>query len=81
MLKKLVVAVTSVSLAVSPAIAQSSAVSAAPQPATEQVEGSELRAPGFPIAPLLALTLIILGILLATETFPFEDDDGPRVSP
>lgn len=88
MLKKLLVAATSMSLAVSPAIAQSSAAAAAPQPTMEVVDGSELRgrgrgqARGFIIAPLVALTLIILGILLATGNFPFDDDDkGPRVSP
>ncbi len=75
-MKKLIVAIAATSLSAAPVVAQTASV---PQPATEQVEGSELRGPpGTPFAPLLALTLIILGILLATETFPFEDD-GPNV--
>lgn len=76
MMKSLVLAATTISLAVSPVAAQTSAAVAAPQPAIEQVEGSELRAPGAGIGLALVAIIFILGALLATETFPFDDDEG-----
>ena len=86
MLKKIVVAASAMSLAVSPAVAQSARTAAAapavaaPQPAAEQVDGSELRAPGAPIAGAVFVIIIILGVLLAAGIL-FDDDDGTPITP
>lgn len=66
--KKAITAVSAVALLAAPTIA--AAQTAPVEPATESVEGSELRG-GF-IIPLIALVAIILGILAATQ------DDGDR---
>ncbi len=80
MLKNLFLGATALSLSTSPVLAQTSGLPA-PQPAAEELAGSQLRAPGSPFAPLLFTVIIVLGVLLAFEEFPFEDDDGPAVSP
>ncbi|HEX8365512.1 MAG TPA: hypothetical protein VF603_09545 [Allosphingosinicella sp.] len=51
------------------------AQSAAPEPASESVEGSELRG-GF-IVPLLALIAIILGLCAATDICGADDEELP----
>ncbi|MDP8994640.1 MAG: hypothetical protein M3N07_06645 [Pseudomonadota bacterium] len=69
--KKIVAATSAVALVAAPTIAV--AQTTAPiEPASEQVEGSELRG-GF-IIPLIAIIAIILGILAATH----EDEDPPH---
>ena len=66
--KKVLTAASAVALMAVPTVA-----AAAPlQPASESVQGSELRG-GF-IIPLIALIAIILGILAATHG----DDDPPH---
>jgi hypothetical protein len=79
--KGLIAAATSVALMTAPtvALAQASAAASASvarevAPATETVEGSELRG-GF-IIPLLALIAILLG-LCATDVICGSDDDLP----
>ena len=68
MLKKFIIAVAATSLAVSPVVAQSSR--------------NPLAAPGSPIAPALFALIVALGILMATENWPFEkDEDDAPVSP
>jgi hypothetical protein len=79
MLKKSIAAMTALSLVASPVLAQSSAGLSAPAPATESVEGSELR--GGRILPAIAAVAIILVILALTDTWPFGDGDEPAVSP
>ena len=70
--KKVVTAVSAIALIASPTIAV--AQSAAPvEPASESVEGSELRG-GF-IIPGVALILVILAIIILLK------DDEDRVSP
>lgn len=73
MLKNSLAAVAAISLMASPALA----VPSAPQPATEQVDGSELRAPGSPIGPILFALVLVFIVLLATETEPFDNKDRP----
>ena len=70
--KKVVTAASAVALMAAPTVA--AAQTAAPAPASETVEGSELRG-GF-IIPLIAIVAIILGILAATH-----DDSDPPHSP
>ena len=69
--KKAITAVSAVALLATPTIA--AAQTAPVEPASETVEGSELRG-GF-IIPLIALIAIILGILAATHN---DDDDLPH---
>ena len=69
--KKAITAVSAVALLATPTIA--AAQTAPVEPASETVEGSELRG-GF-IIPLIALIAIILGILAATHD---DDDDLPH---
>lgn len=71
MLKKTLGAAAAFSLAVSPVVAQ--AQTAPVQPASEEVDGSELRRRGV-ILPAIALVAIILAILALTDTWPFDDD-------
>lgn len=66
--KKAITAVSAVALLTAPTIA--AAQTAPVEPASESVEGSELRG-GF-IIPLIAIIAIILGILAATQ------DSGDR---
>ncbi len=81
MLKRVVTAATAMSLAISPVFAQSRAAPAvAPEPATEQVEGSTLRAPGAPVAGGVFLIIVVLGVLLALGVL-FDDDEGDPVTP
>lgn len=70
MLKKTLVAATAFSLAATPVLAQ--AQTAPLEPAQEQVEGSEVR--GGVVLPLVGIIAIILAILAATKTWPFDDD-------
>ena len=73
--KKVVTAVSAIALIASPTIAV--AQTAAPiEPATESVEGSELRG-GF-IIPLIALIAIILGLCAATDICGGDDEDPPH---
>ena len=78
--KGLIAAATSIALVTSPtmAVAQSTkaAVSAAREvaPATETVEGEQLR--GGWVIPLIALIAIILGLCVATDICG-DDDDLP----
>ncbi len=70
--KKVVTATCAVALMAAPTVA--AAQGAPVEPASESVEGSELRG-GF-IIPLIAIIAIILGILAATH-----NDDDPPTSP
>lgn len=73
--KKVITAASAVALIASPTMAV--AQTAAPiEPASESVEGSELRG-GFMI-PLIALIAIILGICAATDVCGGDDDDPPH---
>ena len=74
MLKKAMVSLAALSFMANPVLAQSAAAAPAPEPAVETVEGNELYRTGF-IIPLLGVTILILVILAATETFPFDDDE------
>jgi hypothetical protein len=67
--KNILAAVAALTLVTAPTVA---AAQSAPAPATETVEGEQLRG-GF-IIPLVALVAIILGILAATND---NDDDLP----
>ena len=76
--KGFIAAVTAVALSATPAMAAGSSAAAAARatqvaPASETVEGSELRG-GF-IIPLIALIAIILGILAAMHD---DDEDLPH---
>jgi len=71
--KKVVTAASAVALIAAPTI--SVAQTAPIEPATESVDGSELRG-GF-IIPLIALIAIILG-LCAASTICGSDDDPPH---
>ena len=79
--KGLIAATASVALMTAPtmAAAQASASAAASTtevaPATETVDGEQLRG-GF-IIPLIALIAIILGICAATDICGGDDDDAP----
>jgi ABC-type sugar transport system substrate-binding protein len=73
-LKKAMVSLAALSFMANPVLAQSAAAAPAPEPAAETVEGNELYRTGF-IIPLLGVTILILVILAATETFPFDDDE------
>jgi hypothetical protein len=68
--KKMITAVSAVAMMAAPTIA--AAQTAAVEPSSESVEGSELRG-GF-IIPLIALIAIILGILAATQS----ENDAPH---
>jgi hypothetical protein len=72
--KKVVTAASAVALIAAPTIAV--AQSAPVLPASESVEGSEMRG-GF-IIPLIALIAIILGICAATEICGGDDEDPPH---
>lgn len=69
--RKVVTAAATVALMAAPTVA---AAQSTIEPASETVEGSELRG-GF-IIPLIAIIAIILGILAATH-----DDEDPPHSP
>ena len=74
MLKKVLVSVAALSLAASPVLAQAGASRAVPEPAGETVEGAEMYRGGF-ILPTLGVIAVILVILYATDTWPFDDDE------
>ncbi len=81
--KGLIAATASVALIATPTMAAAQATSAAARaaevaPATETVEGEQLR--GGWIIPLIALIAIILGICAATDICG-GDDDHPPTSP
>ena len=67
MLKRVLVSVAALSLTVSPVLAQSRAPAAAPEPAAESVEGSEMYRGGIilPLLGVLALTLVVLALTVA----------------
>jgi hypothetical protein len=73
-LKKAMVSLAALSFMANPVLAQSAAAAPAPEPVEETVEGNELYRTGF-IIPLLGVTILVLVILAATETFPFDDDE------
>ncbi len=79
--KGLIAATASVALIATPTMATAQASSAAARtatevaPATETVEGEQLR--GGWIIPLIALIAIILGICAATDVCGGDDDDLP----
>ena len=80
--KGIIAAAASVALVTTPTmtLAQTSAAASASTtreiaPATESVEGNELRG-GF-IIPLIALIAIILGLCVATDICGGDDDDPP----
>ncbi len=78
--KGLIAAAASVALMTTPTLAAAQATSAAARsaevaPATETVEGDQLRG-GF-IIPLIALIAIILGICAGTDVCGGDDDDLP----
>ncbi len=73
MLNKALVSVAALSLAASPVLAQAGASRAVPEPAAEAGEGNELFRGGI-IIPTLAVLAVILIILAATETWPFDDE-------
>lgn len=68
MFKKALVALGAASLAISPAMAQSSSV--------EDGSGNPFTAPGSPFAPILFGGVIVFGVLLATGTWPFDEDEN-----
>jgi hypothetical protein len=81
--KGLIAAATSIALVTAPtiAVAQTTAATAAAAtqevaPATETVDGEQLRG-GF-IIPLIALIAIILGLCVATDQCGGDDDDLPH---
>ena len=79
--KGLIAATASVALIATPTMAAAQATSAAARsaevaPATETVEGEQLRG-GF-IIPLIALIAIILGLCAATDVCGGDDDDIPH---
>ena len=61
---KILSAVTAIAVAASPTVAAAQAAHA-PAPATEQVQGSEIRG-GF-LLPLAVIIAIIIGVLLLTN--------------
>ena len=76
--KGLIAATASVALMAAPTVSYAQASAAAAQevaPATETVEGEQLRG-GF-IIPLIALIAIILGLCAATDVCGGDDDDLP----
>ena len=79
--KGLIAAAASVALMTTPTLAAAQATSAAASaatevaPATETVEGEQLRG-GF-IIPLIALIAIILGLCVATDVCGGDEDDLP----
>jgi hypothetical protein len=79
--KGLIAAAASVALMTTPTLAAAQATAGAARaatevaPATETVEGDQLR--GGWIIPLIALIAIILGICAATEICGGDDDDLP----
>jgi len=80
MIKRALAGLAALSLAASPAVAQSAAsalsVSAQASASAAETEG------GTPIIPpILAGAVVVFGILLATETWPFDEDDDEPVSP
>ncbi|MGZ8286485.1 MAG: hypothetical protein ACXW27_11880 [Allosphingosinicella sp.] len=79
--KGLIAATASVALMATPTMAAAQATSAAVRsaevaPATETVEGEQLRG-GF-IIPLIALIAIILGICVGTDVCGGDEDDLPH---
>ncbi|HEX8217007.1 MAG TPA: hypothetical protein VF577_06045 [Allosphingosinicella sp.] len=72
--KKVITAASAVALIAAPTIAV--AQTAPVQPASESVEGSELRG-GF-LIPLIALIAIILGLCAATDICGGDDEDPPH---
>ncbi|HEX8654725.1 MAG TPA: hypothetical protein VF693_05840 [Allosphingosinicella sp.] len=74
--KKVITAASALALIAAPTMAVAQSAAAAPEPATESVEGSELRG-GF-IIPLLALIAIILGLCAATDICGADDDELPK---
>jgi hypothetical protein len=72
--KKVITAISAVAMMAAPTIA--TAQTAAVEPASETVEGSELRG-GF-IIPLMALIAIILGLCAATNVCGGDDGDLPH---
>ena len=84
--KGLIAAVTSIAMVAAPTIAtaQTTAATTASAsrevaPATESVDGDQLRG-GF-IIPLIALIAIILGLCVATDLCGGDDDDDLPTSP
>ncbi|HEX9946249.1 MAG TPA: hypothetical protein VGA98_01795 [Allosphingosinicella sp.] len=80
--KGLIAAAASVALMTAPTVAAaqtaaatSAAVAAEVSPASEEVDGEQLRG-GF-IIPLIALIAIILGLCVATDLCGGDDDDQP----
>jgi hypothetical protein len=76
--KGLIAAAASVALMTTPTLATAQATSSAARevaPATETVEGDELRG-GF-IIPLIALIAVILGLCVATDICGGDDEDLP----
>ena len=71
--KKLITATSAVALIAAPVVATAQAPL---EPASEQVEGSELRG-GF-IIPLIALIAIILGLCVGTDICGGDEDDLPH---
>ena len=79
--KGLITAVTSVAMIAAPTIAtaQTTATTASARseiaPATESVDGDQLR--GGWVIPLIALIAVILGLCVATDLCGGDDDDPP----
>lgn len=74
MLKRAIVAIAALSCMASPVLAQrQTAAQPSVVPAAEDAEGSELQGTG--IFPYLAIAALILVILAATDTWPFDDDE------
>lgn len=68
MLKKTLAAAAAFSLTATPVMAQAQAPV---EPASEHVDGSEMR--GGVILPTLAIVALILAVLALTDTWPFDD--------
>jgi type IV secretory pathway VirB2 component (pilin) len=70
--KKLIAAAAAAALVISPTVAAAQSAPVEVAPATEQVEGEQIRG-GF-ILPLAIIVAIIIGVLLLTKD---EDEDVP----
>lgn len=80
MIRKFLVGLTALSLTASGALAQRPVTALSVQSSTAAATTSEGAGGASILPPILAGVVIVFGVLLATETWPFEDDDEP-VSP
>jgi hypothetical protein len=74
MLKKALVSVVALSLAAGPVPAQAGTPNLVPEPTAESAEGNQLFRGGIIIPTLVVLTVLLI-VLAATDTWPFDDDE------